>query len=358
MNTLQITDWLRETAPRRLEALWALADETRHRNVGDAVHLRALIEISSHCRRACHYCGLRADRAGMVRYRMETPEIVDCALAAGQLGCGTVVLQAGEDPALTEDRVADLIERIRARMPGLAITLSLGERTDEELRAWKLVGADRYLLRFETSNRELYGRIHPPLAGRHLDRLAMLRSLREMGYETGSGVMVGIPGQTYGDLAGDVALFAGLDLDMIGIGPFISHPDTPLGRAGAADADVADHVPATEEMTYKAMAIARLVCPGANIPSTTALATLNRRDGRELGLMRGANVVMPNLTPAKYRRLYEIYPNKACIDESPLDCGRCLKGRIESIGRTVGAGRGDSPRMAARFTEAAAAKET
>jgi biotin synthase len=171
----------------------------------------------------------------------------------------------------------------------------------------------------------------------------MLGRLRQLGYEAGSGVMIGIPGQTYEDLARDIELFRELDLDMIGVGPFLLHPDTPLGdpalRPSAPDGD---QVPASEQMTYKVIALARLVCPAANIPSTTALATLNKRNGRELGLVRGANVVMPNLTPPEYRVNYEIYPNKACLQESAGDCHSCMHWRIEAIGRTPGAGRGDS----------------
>jgi biotin synthase len=166
-----------------------------------------------------------------------------------------------------------------------------------------------------------------------------------MGYEVGSGVMVGIPGQTWDDLAGDVEMFARLNLDMIGLGPYIPHPDTPLG---GEDSDGPDQAPATEELTYRVMALARLVCPLSNIPSTSALATLNLAEGRELGLSRGANVVMPNLTPQQYRPMYEIYPAKACIRETARQCQACMRGRIESLGRSVGAGSGASPNYIAR----------
>ena len=176
------------------------------------------------------------------------------------------------------------------------------------------------------------------------DRLAILATLRRLGYEVGSGVMIGIPGQTYDDLADDIELFARLDLDMIGVGPYLRHPDTPLADRDAwPDAPDGQQVPANEVMTYKVIALARLVCPRANIPATTALATLNRREGRELGLVRGANVVMPNLTPPQYRALYEIYPDKACIAETGEACHHCLDARIEALGRQPGRGRGDSP---------------
>jgi len=344
MQRDEITRWLREEDEASLEELWRLADERRRANVGDEVHLRGLIEISNYCSRLCHYCGLRADNVRIERYRMTENEIVECAHQAASFGYGTVVLQSGEDFGLSADWVAKLVARIKKETP-LAVTLSLGERCDADLAAWRDAGADRYLLRFETSNRELFDKIHPPRKGKRSDRLAILRRLRELGYETGSGVMIGIPGQTYDDLADDVETFAQLDLDMIGVGPFIAHPDTPLGgRPGAGDTALGDQVPATELMTYKVMALARMACPLANIPSTSALATLNLEEGRELGLVRGANVVMPNVTPPDYRFKYEIYPAKACIHETAAACHGCMKRRITSLGRSVGVGRGDSPR--------------
>ncbi|MHB8079509.1 MAG: [FeFe] hydrogenase H-cluster radical SAM maturase HydE [Candidatus Krumholzibacteriia bacterium] len=335
-----ILDWLRERDPERVAALWRLADDARRRGVGDDVHLRGLIEISNHCVRQCAYCGIRAGRRGLARYRMTPDEILAAARLAVTLGYGTVVLQAGEDPGLTAAGVAELVRRLKGDTP-LAVTLSLGERDDAEFARWREAGADRYLLRFETANRELYDRIHPAQGGRLSDRLAQLRRLRELGYEVGSGVMIGIPGQTWDDLAADIALFGELDLDMIGVGPFLAHPDTPLGAAAAgAAAPGGAQVPGDEETTLRAIALARLVCPWANIPSTTALATINRDRGREHGLERGANVVMPNLTPARYRAGYEIYPDKACLHEVPEACAGDLRQRIEGIGRRVGAGPG------------------
>ena len=409
LDRLEILQWLHQEDPERLEELWRRANDTRRSHVGDQVHLRGLIEISNHCVRQCGYCGLRGPNTGLERYRMTAAEILACAAQAIEFGYGTVVLQAGEDPSIEKDWGCDLIGQIKALRPvartnarrpslataevpftPLAVTLSLGERTEEELAAWKATGADRYLLRFETSNRQLFQSIHPSLPGRTSDRIALLRHLRRIGYEVGSGVMIGIPGQTYADLAADILLFAELDLDMIGVGPYLPHPQTPLGRrfttedtenaekgnssetATATPRETRDKeetvkkttgspgsasddrqssivnrksaVPNTELMTYKVMALARLACPNANIPSTTALATLNRESGRELGLQRGANVVMPNLTPTRYRAMYEIYPAKACIYETAGQCHLCLTGRIASIGRTIGAGRGDSRR--------------
>jgi biotin synthase len=336
----EILGWLREENPERLKELWRRADETRRQHVGDAVHLRGLVEISNHCVRRCAYCGLRAGNCALARYRMNADEILQAAWQAVKFGYGTVVFQAGEDYGIIASRLADIIRNIKDEMP-LAVTLSLGERSYDDLAMWRDAGADRYLLRFETSDRALFEAIHPPLGDQPCDRIAMLRRLKEFGYEAGSGVMVGIPGQTYASLADDIALFRELDLDMIGIGPFIPHPATPLG-AGREEHSIAgqEQVPNTELMVYKAVALTRLVRPDANIPATTALATINKKNGRELGLQRGANVFMPNLTPLKYRALYEIYPAKACIGETGTACNHCLTARIEMIGRHAGQGAG------------------
>ena len=339
MTRDEILRWLKETDEAALDELWRRADVVRREHVGDAVHLRGLVEISNHCVRRCAYCGIAAGNRELVRYRMGADEIVACARQAVALGYGTVVLQAGEDYGIGREWLAGIVRSIRAETP-LAVTLSLGERPDEDLAAWRAAGADRYLLRFETSDTQLYDRIHPPLPNRPSDRFAILRRLTELGYEAGSGVMIGIPGQTYSSLADDLETFAEMDLDMIGVGPYLPHPETPLGRGELPEAAPGEQVPATEMMTYKVIALARLVDPDANIPSTTALATLNIASGRELGLARGANVVMPNLTPTKYRALYEIYPAKACIRETAVQCGACLRGRIEGMGRTVGEGPG------------------
>ncbi len=376
-----ILAWLHEENETELQRLWSWADSVRQAHVGDAVHLRGLVEISNHCVRQCAYCGLRAGHRGLERYRLSMEEIQDCARTAVDLGYGTVVLQAGEDPGISAEWMAEVVRWIKANTP-LAVTLSLGERTESELHLWKEAGANRYLLRFETSDRALYERIHPTPAGAP-DRMMILRFLRELGYEVGSGVMVGIPGQTYESLAEDILTFRDLDLDMIGMGPFLRHPDTPLGELGLVLNETGgilgepsfprqrestvprqlpifgrpaihdesslgpDQVPNTVTMTCKVVALARLVCPEANIPSTTALATLDKAEGREKGLACGANVVMPNLTPSKYRVLYEIYPDKACIYESAIICAECLKNRLAAIGREVGVGQGGRRRRMA-----------
>lgn len=346
MTPAELIAWLRETDGARLALLWQQADRVRQQSVGAAVHLRGLIEFSNHCVRQCAYCGLRAANRELVRYRMTADEILACAHQAVDYAYGTVVLQAGEDPGAGTEWVADLVRRIKRETP-LAVTLSLGERAPEELAAWRAAGADRYLLRFETSNRQLYEQLHPPRPGRHSDRIALLRRLRQLGYEVGSGMMIGLPGQTYDDLARDLALCAELDLDMVGVGPYLVHPATPLADpARHPPAATGEQVPNDEQMTYKVLALLRLVCPRANIPATTALATLNRARGRELGLQRGANIIMPNLTPLKYRALYEIYPDKACVGETAEACRTCLDDRIHALGRQVGSGPGTSPNYA------------
>jgi biotin synthase len=343
MTRAQLLGWLKEEREAELAQLWAEADTVRRNAVGDAVHLRGLVEVSNHCVRRCGYCGISLHNRELVRYRMEPQEVVECARQAAALGYGTVVLQAGEDYGITRDWLAAIVREIKDRV-GLAVTLSLGERPEDDLVAWLEAGADRYLLRFETSDSELYERIHPSLPGRSSDRFALLGRLRELGYEIGSGVMIGVPGQRWESLATDIETFAGLDLDMIGVGPYLPHPSTPLGRGELPPAPDGEQVPNTELMTYKVVALTRMFCSTANIPSTTALATLNTATGRELGLSRGANVVMPNLTPTRYRQLYEIYPGKACLSETAVACGACLRTRIERLGRTIGAGPGGRSR--------------
>ena len=348
MKHNELLQWLRETDARRLDTLWQRADTVRRAHVGDAVHLRGLLEVSNFCTRLCEYCGLRTPNQAIQRYRMTADEVVACAQRAVELEFGTVVLQAGEDSALDQRWVADVVRRIKTETD-LAVTLSLGERRPEELEAWRAAGADRYLLRFETSNGALLDRIHAPRPGGVNDRFEQLRRLRKLGYEVGSGVMIGIPGQTYEDLARDIELFRELDLDMIGVGPFVPHPQTPLGEAAAQVRPDDQQVPNDATTTCVVLALARLVCPEANVPSTTALVTLHGADGQMRALQRGANVIMPNLTPAQYRRLYQIYPDKACnYDESEASLSK-LRERIAALGRTVGVGRGDSPNVCRRI---------
>jgi biotin synthase len=341
MRRDEILRWLLEEDENSLEELWQRADRVRRENVGDEVRLRGLIEISNYCVRQCGYCGLRFGNRELERYRMSEEEILSCVDEAETYGYGTVVLQSGEDYGIETEWLSGIIRQVK-KETRLAVTLSLGERPGEDLEAWRKAGADRYLLRFETSDEDLYQSIHPSLPGRVSNRLALLQMLKKLGYEVGSGVMIGIPDQTYASLSQDIVFFRKLNLDMIGVGPYLPHPRTPLGQGDERRTiPKEEQVPNTEQMTYKVIALTRIVCPEANIPSTTALATINRERGRELGLMRGANVVMPNLTPQQYRAKYEIYPSKACISEIPSEYHSSLRDRIGAIGRKVGTGRGD-----------------
>lgn len=339
-----VEHWLRETDEARLTELWAAADETRRRYVGDAVHLRGLVEVSNYCVRGCTYCGIRAANRGIERYRVSADVILECARKAVEFGYGTLVLQSGEDYGIERDWMAGVLRRIRAETATSAITLSLGERSDEDLAAWREAGADRYLLRFETSDEALYRYIHPDLPGRVSDRMAILRRLQELGYEAGTGIMVGIPGQTCTSIADDIDLFRDMDMDMIGLGPYLPHPATPLGREferrRAEDDWPPDQAPNSELMTCKVLALTRLARPDANLPATTALSLANKAGGRAHGLERGGNVVMPNLTPVEERERYEIYPEKAAVLETAEAINASIKKLLSSLGRTVGTGAG------------------
>jgi len=341
LDLTAIRRWLVETDARRLDVLWSRADAVRRAHVGDAVHLRGLIEITNHCVRQCAYCGISACAGPLPRYRMTNDEILASARLARDLGFGTVVLQGGEDPGVTGGFVSAVVTAITVETR-LAVTLSLGERSDDDLRAWRRAGADRYLLRFETTDPTLYRRIHPNLPGTVSDRFAQLRRMRDLGYEIGTGIMVGIPGQTWDTLAADVAAFREHDIDMIGIGPYLPSPRTPLAGALRDDllAPPAHQVPNDELTTLKVVALARLVCPEANIPTTTALSVLDSAAGRQNGLCRGANVIMPNVTPPHYRALYQIYPGKAARHETAEALASDVLDLIARLGRTVGRGPG------------------
>ncbi len=315
--------------------LAAAADRVRRTQVGDAIWLRGLIEFSNICRRRCLYCGLRAENQTAERFRMSEEEILHAVRQVAARGLGTVVLQSGEDAWWNCERLTALVESIKREHRELAVTLSIGERSRAEYARLRTAGADRFLMRFETSNPQLYARMHPDSS---LDeRLQCLSWLTELGYEVGSGSLVGLPGQTLLDLASDLLLMQQLQLDMIGIGPFIPHPCTPLADAAGG----------TAGMTLRMMAITRLLCPKVNMPVTTALAALDPR-GRERGWQAGANVVMPSATPVPYKQQYELYPDKPCLDDQLTQCLTCLQGRIESIDRHLGSGRGNSPAWEAK----------
>lgn len=336
LSAAEIAELLALAADSELELLWQAADTVRRREVGEEIWLRGLLEFSNVCRCNCLYCGLRRDNKELPRYRLTEEQILAAVARLRRLGIGTVVLQSGEDPFFTEERLVWLLQAIKRESKehscDMAITLSIGYRPKSELSAFKQAGADRFLIRHETANETLYGAFHPDSA--LADRVRQLNDLRELGYEVGSGCLVGLPGQTVADLAADIALARELDVDMFGVGPFIPHPATPLAAA----------LPGSTLMTYKMIAVARLVLRDVHIPVTTALSTLEE-DGREKGWRRGANIVMPNATPAPYRAQYELYKNKRCIDDTLEHCRGCLGRRIGSVGRVIGQGRGTALRL-------------
>lgn len=307
-------------------ALFEMADKIRSRSVGEEIHLRGIIEFSNHCAKNCLYCGLRRDNSGLARYRMSPAEILESARRTADLGCRTIVLQSGEDSAYTRDVLAEIVARIKKELD-VAITLSVGDRSREDYRVFKEAGADRYLIKQETSDPRLFSRLRP---GTSLEgRVERQMWLRELGYQVGSGNMVGLPGQTLEILAGDIMLMRRLEVEMSGIGPFIPNKQTPLGNYPGGSL----------EMTLKTLAAARLALPRAHLPATTAVGTIDPL-GRTRALQCGANVIMPNMTPLQYRQSYRLYPGKTGLADTPEEsCARAVK-TVESLGRRVGRGFG------------------
>lgn len=317
----QIIELLNETDESVIQGLFEEADHTRREFMTDNVHLRALIEFSNHCRRDCLYCGLRRSNRHAIRYRMTTDEILATVFEAADLGLYTVVLQSGEDSGYKVRDLCRVISEIKSRS-GMAVTLSIGERSYDDYRMLREAGADRYLLRFETSAPHLFKVLKPDSV--YEDRFRCLRQLSELGYQVGSGNMVGLPGQSAESLADDILLLKTLNLDMVGLGPYIPHPETPLrGSSGG-----------TIDKVLRVTALARIVTQNAHMPATTATGTIDP-EGRQKALRCGANVLMPNFTPLKYRRHYLIYPGKICIDEEPDTCRFCVEGMVNSLGRQV-----------------------
>jgi biotin synthase len=301
------------------------ADRIRHQYVGDEVHLRGLIEFSNICKRQCKYCGLQSQNKNVQRYRMEKEEILKYAQNAVNMGYKTLVLQSGEDDFYNMEYMCEIISEIK-KLP-VALTLSIGEKTYEEYKAFKQAGADRYLIRIETTDKELYQKMHPNAIFEN--RVKCLEYLKELNYEVGTGCLVGLPNQTINSLADDILFFKTINADMVGIGPFISNPQTPLKNSPNGDFNLA----------LKVMALTRILLKDINIPATTAMETLNP-NGRIIALQSGANVVMPNVTASEYREKYELYPNKICIHENPDKCRNCIEAKIKSIGRTISTSQG------------------
>lgn len=310
---------------RQNDELFSLANSVRQEYVGDEVHLRGLIEFSNICKCQCKYCGLRSPNKSIERYRINPEDIVLYAKKASDMGYKTVVLQSGEDEYYSQDIMCEIIRKIKEF--DVAVTLSIGERSYDDYKAFKDAGADRYLIRIETTDRKLYTQMHPNMD--FDNRLRCLKDLKTLGYEVGTGCLVGLPNQTIESLADDILFFKEINADMVGIGPFIAHPQTPLKDVPNGNFTLA----------LKVMALTRILLKDINIPATTAMETLNP-NGRIIALQSGANVVMPNVTTTEYRAKYEIYPNKICINENPEQCRGCIEGKIKSIGRTISATKG------------------
>lgn len=302
------------------QELFAAADRVRKKYVGDEVHLRGLVEFSNFCKQNCLYCGLRKDNKKVKRYRLKEDEVIQFAKNAADMGYKTIVLQSGEDPYFTIDKMKYIISEIKKF--DVAITLSIGEKTFEEYKAYKEAGANRYLIRIETTDKNLYTKLDPDMDWEN--RLKCLQDLKKLGFEVGTGCLVGLPEQTLESLADDILFFKEINADMIGIGPFIPNQNTPLAQAQGGQF----------ELALKVMAITRLLLPDINIPATTAMETLNP-NGRIIALQCGANVIMPNVTQGEYRKFYEIYPGKICVNDTPQKCRGCVSAKIQSIGRSL-----------------------
>ena len=311
------------------EYLFSLAREVRQKYYGKDVYIRGLIEFTNYCKNDCLYCGIRRSNKNAERYRLTKEQIMDCCQQGYELGFRTFVLQGGEDPYFTDDIIVDLIKSIKSEYSDCALTLSIGEHEHKSYKAYFDAGADRYLLRHETADNEHYGKLHPHNLS-PVNRKKCLYDLKEIGYQVGCGFMVGSPYQTAENLADDMLFIKELQPHMVGIGPFISHHDTPFR----------DEPNGTLEQTLFMIGLLRLTLPYALLPSTTALGTIHPL-GREKGILAGANVVMPNLSPRSVRKKYLLYDNKICTGDEAAECRFCLNKRMESIGYNIAVTRGD-----------------
>ncbi|MBC3888704.1 [FeFe] hydrogenase H-cluster radical SAM maturase HydE [Acetobacterium paludosum] len=324
--------WLLENNTEELrQELAQRARQVSTKTYSNDVYTRGLIEFTNYCKNDCYYCGIRRSNQEAHRYRLTETEILACCKIGYELGFRTFVLQGGEDPEFTDDQMVDMIQKIRKEYPDCAITLSIGEKSKETYQAFFKAGANRYLLRHETANEEHYRKLHPKELSL-ANRKRCLKDLKEIGFQVGTGFMVGSPHQTVENIIEDLAFIKALDPEMIGIGPFIPHQQTPYK----------DVKPGTLEETLLLISILRLMLPKALIPATTALGTINPQ-GREFGILAGANVVMPNLSPVAVRKDYSLYDNKICTGDEAAECRVCLSGRMKSIGYEIVNNRGDYP---------------
>ena len=312
------------------EYLMKVAEKTRIENYGNDIYLRGLIEFTNFCKQDCYYCGIRKSNTQCPRYRLTKEDILECCKEGYELGYRTFVLQGGEDPYFTDDRLCDIISAIRENYQDCAITLSVGEKSKESYQRYFDCGANRYLLRHETANDEHFSKLHPESQTLE-SRKKCLYDLKEIGYQVGCGFMVGSPYQTTENLAEDLLFIKELNPQMVGIGPFIPHNQTPFK----------DFNSGTLDLTLKLLSIIRIMLPKVLLPATTALATIDSK-GREKGILAGANVVMPNLSPLSVRKKYQLYDNKVCTGDESAHCRKCMENRINSIGCRIVTARGDS----------------
>ena len=314
-----------------LSHLFARARAAREAVYGRDVYIRGLIEFTNFCKNDCLYCGIRRSNARACRYRLTEEEILLCAEAGYRMGFRTVVLQGGEDPYFTDERLCRIVRALKAARPDRAVTLSVGERSRESYQKLFDAGADRYLLRHETATKAHYGRLHPPELSFER-RMRCLADLKAIGYQVGCGFMVGSPWQTLADIARDLAFIRRFEPEMVGIGPFIPHRDTPFAQEPAG----------TLDLTLCLLSVIRLLLPGVLLPATTALGTIHPQ-GRELGILAGANVVMPNLSPEQVRENYALYDNKLCTGDEAAEHLAGLRKRLAAVGCQVAVHRGDAP---------------
>ena len=307
----------------------ALARKKREALYQNKVFTRGLIEFTNYCKNNCYYCGIRRDNKNAQRYRLTMEEILSCAKQGYELGFRTFVLQGGEDGYFTDDYMVEIISKLKELYPDCAITLSIGEKTKESYQKYFDAGAERYLLRHETANEEHYAKLHPEELSLKSRKLC-LWDLKEIGYQVGCGFMVGSPGQNPHTLAEDMKFIEELQPQMVGIGPFVPHHDTPFAKEEAGNV----------KQTLYLLSLLRLLKPDLLLPATTALGTMDPK-GREKGMLAGANVVMPNLSPIGVRKKYELYDNKICTGEEAAECRDCLGQRMKSVGYTLVVERGD-----------------
>lgn len=311
------------------EYLFERARDVRKTQFGNSVYTRGLIEFTNYCKNDCYYCGIRCGNKNAVRYRLTKEQILECTDSGYELGFRTFVLQGGEDPYYTDERIEEIVRAIKTRHPDCALTLSIGEKEYESYKRFYDAGADRYLLRHETADNKHYHKLHPEKMSPE-NRKKCLRDLKDIGYQVGCGFMVGSPGQTEEQLAEDMLFIKQLRPHMVGIGPFVPHHETSF----------ADEEQGTVELTLYMLGLIRLMIPNVLLPSTTALGTIDPM-GREKGILAGANVVMPNLSPTSVRKKYELYDNKICTGDEAAECRMCLQRRMEGIGYELVVDRGD-----------------